>query len=539
MGQLNLQRFLFIPWAGPAIAHMAMAKPKIPMMAYAKLMLKTMLVTYPFALVVLELPNIDAFAFQSCSRRACTFMQIFGKGVAPPNDNCAKVGLAKAYHVIVNGRLSGACDDEFFLHPTCPGYSQRQMAETCETMQVKNTILNPLEESWLKYAYACAIAAWALFSMLHDLCLMRGMKEFLTLRLGFASAFSLMLAVIAGFIWSMGVLKVFAAEVIPEVCACYYVLPELRAIVAILTPCLLYLQSIKKLQQLSRAILVGDHLYFQSYDVPFALAKQTPAAIDAGSFVVSTAHGFHQAEVEERLMLSEIRWLCLFQRLLMATFMLPLSFSIAIATGPAAVRILQYASTKQLPQHFEIMLILGLVAFPCLLLLNMRSLSPCNFKGGLHLETWERRRPYFNLFLRFLFFTVVIIGLGWATGVLCYELLVEETPISSDHALLVSEAGVAYFVLGLQVYVWVVELQPTHQAVLMKARKLYPPSMYIMVATSHPEYNLAVECQLAEEFLQDFPGSKLNEELNWQVWQSRLQGESLSDLESSSDDTLN
>ena len=531
MGRLNLQRFLFIPWAGPAIAHIAMAKPKIPMMAYAKLTLNTMLVTYPFALVVLELPKIDAFAFQSCSRRACTFIQILGTGVAPPFENYATKGLAKAYHVIVNGK-----DDEFFLHPACPGYSQEQMRDTCESMHVKKTVLNPLEDSWLKYPYACAIVAWALFSMLHDFCLMRGMKEFLTLRLGFASAFSLMLAVIVGFFWSMGVLEVFAAEVIPEVCACYYVLPELRAIVAILTPCLLYLQSIKKLQQLSRAILVGDHLYFQSYDVPFALAKQTPAAIDAGSFVVSTAHGFHQAEVEERLMLSEIRWLCLFQRLLMATFMLPLSFSMAIATGPAAVRILQYASTEQLPQHFEIMLILGLVAFPWYMLLNMWSLSPCKFKGGLHLETWERRRHYFNFFLRFVIFTVVIIGLGWATGVLCYELLVEETPISSDHALLVSEAGVAYFVLGLQVYVWVVELQPTHQAVLMKARKLYPPSMYIMVATSHPEYNLAVECQLAEEFLQDFPGSKLNEELNWQVWQSRLQGESFSDLESSSDE---
>lgn len=515
------------------------AKP-IKVMAYMKLLLKTIVVTYPFALVVLELPDIDPFSFQSCNRRACTFMQIFGKGVAPPNENCAKVGLAKAYHVIVNGRLSGACDDEFFLHPTCPSYSQQQMAETCERMEVKNTIVNPMRESWLKYAYACAIAGWALFSVLHDFCLMRGMKEFLTLRLGFASTFFLLLAVIIAFFWNLGVLKVFAAEVISGVCACYYVLPELQAILAILTPCLLYLQSIKRLQQLNRSILVGDHLFFQSYDVPFALAKESQA-IDVGSFVIATAHGFHPTEIQKnRLSLSQIRWLCLLQRVMIFTFSVPLSFSIAIATGPAAVRLLQFASTEQLPQHMEIMMLLGLCAFPCFLFLNLRSLSPCDLQGGLHLdlETWERKRPYSTLFGRFAFLATVVVGLGWATCVLGYELLAAEAPISSSHALLVSEAGVVYFVLGLQVHVWVVELRPTYQAVLMKARKAYPPSMYISMALSHPEYNLDAECRLAEEFLQDEPGSKLNDELNWQMWQGRLEElqetPSFSDLESSS-----
>lgn len=515
----------------------AQGKP-IKVMAYMKLLLKTIVVTYPFALVVLELPDIDPFLFQPCSRRACTFMQIFGKGVAPPNETCAKVGLAKVYHVIVNGRLSGACDDEFFLHPTCPSYSQQQMVETCERMEVKNTIVNPMRESWLKYIYACAIAGWALFNVLHDFCLMRGMKEFLTLQLGFASTFFLLLAVIIAFFWNLGVLKVFAAEVIPGVCACYYVLPELRAILAILTPCLLYLQSIKRLQQLNRSILVGDHLFFQSYDVPFALAKESQA-VDVGSFVIATAHGFQPVIQEERLSLSQIRWLCLLQRLLMFTFFVPLSLSVAMATGPAAVRILQFASTEQLPQHTEIMMMLGLCAFPCFLFLNLRSLSPCDL-GGLHLER-ERKCPYFTLFGRFVSLTTVVVGLGWATCVLCYELLAAEAPVSSSHALLVSQAGIAYFVLGLQVYVWVVELRPTYQAVLMKARQAYPPSVYISVALSHPEYNLGAECRLAEEFLQDYPGSKLNDELNWQIWQGRLEELEefppfFSDLESSSDE---
>lgn len=132
--------------------------------------------------------------------------------------------------------------------------------------------------------------------------------------------------------------------------------------------------------------------------------------------------------------------------------------------------------------------------------------------------------------------TLVVIGMCWATSVLSYELLLEEMPITSDHALTVSEAAVAYFVLGMQVYVWLEELRPSYQAVLIKAHKSYPPSLYIEVALSHPEYNLEAERRLAEEFLGDFPG-KLSEELNLDRWRSRLNEQSTdsSDLESSSD----
>eukprot|EP00438_Fugacium_kawagutii_P017781 Skav205864 [mRNA] locus=scaffold766:158223:159749:+ [translate_table: standard] len=507
------------------------------MKAYAKMVLKTVIVSYPFAVVVLELPNMDAFAFESCNHRACTFMQIFGRGVAPPNEDCAKAGLAKAYHVIVNGRLDTACDDEFFVRPICPSYSQQQMAETCDSLEVKNTIVNPFKgtaESGLQYTYASAIAGWALFRILHDFCLLRGRSEFLSLVLGCASTFCLLVAVIFVFFWSFCVLKVFAAEVIPGVCACYYVLPELRALVAILTPCLLYVQSIRELQQRNRAILVGDHLYFQSYDVPYALVHQSPAAIDAGSFVVATAHGFFSSLHERSLSLSQVRWLCLFQRVLMATFFLPLSFSIGLAIGPAAVRICQLKNSKELPQHVVVVLMLGLCAFVGVLFLNLRKLSPCDVRG-CHSETSERKHPCCNFVGRFIFMTLVVISMCWATSILSYELFLQETPITSDHALMVSQAAIAYFVLGMQVYVWLEEIRPTYQAVLIKAHKTYPPSLYIEVASSHPEYNLEAERRLAEEFLRDFPG-KLSEEVNLERWRSRLNEQSNdSDLESSSD----
>ena len=49
----------------------------------------------------------------------------------------------------------------------------------------------------------------------------------------------------------------------PRSCACYYVLPELEAILAIGTPGLLFAHAVKKLEHVHRATLVGDYLYFQ------------------------------------------------------------------------------------------------------------------------------------------------------------------------------------------------------------------------------------------------------------------------------------
>lgn len=46
-------------------------------------------------------------------------------------------------------------------------------------------------------------------------------------------------------------------------CACYYVLPELEAILAIGTPFLLFVNAVKKLEMVHRAPLVGDYLYYQ------------------------------------------------------------------------------------------------------------------------------------------------------------------------------------------------------------------------------------------------------------------------------------
>ena len=192
------------------------AKP-LTLMTYAKGVLKTLMFTYPFALVALELPQMDISSFESCSRRACTFMQVFGKGLAPQEESCAKLGFVKAFHVIVNGRHSPTCDEDYFLEPICPSYSEKQMVDKCETLEVRESIINPLKSSWLQYGYAACIVGWAISSLLHDLLLMQDKNEFLTLRLGCVSALFQLLALMAGFFWSQDVLKVFASEVIPGV----------------------------------------------------------------------------------------------------------------------------------------------------------------------------------------------------------------------------------------------------------------------------------------------------------------------------------
>lgn len=499
-------------------------------MTYAKGVLKTLMFTYPFALVALELPQMDISSFESCSRRACTFMQVFGKGLAPQEESCAKLGFVKAFHVIVNGRHSPTCDEDYFLEPICPSYSEKQMVDKCETLEVRESIINPLKSSWLQYGYAACIVGWAISSLLHDLLLMQDKNEFLTLRLGCVSALFQLLALMAGFFWSQDVLKVFASEVIPGVCACFFVLPEIRAILAIMTPCLLYKECVGKLQQLHRAILVGDHLYFQAYNVPFALARDSQA-VNPGTFVVGTARGFYQEDKnDERLTFAQCCWLARLQRLLLLIFLGPVSLSIALATGPAAVRILQFASNEQLPWHLEIIIILCLCCFPCYLFFRLLAFCPCNFQGDLQPGAWESH-PHRNLLGRLSLLVLVVVGLLWSTAVLSYELLSEMRPTTAEHALLTSEAGVLYFTLGVQLYVWVVELRSTFQAVQIKAHKLYPPSVYIEVAQSNPEFQLDAELSLAQEFLQDLDTG----EPRWERWQAKLASPSTSE-ESSSDD---
>ena len=442
-------------------------------------------------------------------------MQVFGNGVVPRG--CASHGLTKAFHVIVNGHAQERCEEVFFLEPLCPGYSSQEMVETCETVEVRDRVENFLQESWLQYAYASFIALWAIFSLMHDWLLMRNASEFLTLQLSCAAAFSQLLAVICGFMWSIGVLKVFEAVVIPDVCACYFVLPELRAILAIVAPCLLYRQSIQKLQQLHRAVLIGDHLHFQTYDVPFNLAKPS-GAVEAGSFVLGRAHGYEMPSKLRSLEAWQLRRLAALQRLLLAIFLLPTSLSVALASGPVAVRVQQFVSNRQLPVHLLVLILLGMWGLPVYLFIKLSTLCKLRHRTPKPLES---PLPYLSCLGRCFLLILVAAGLLWASLVLSMELLSQLRPTSSKDALLISEAAVLYFALGLQVEAYI-QLRPSYQAVLVKAHLLYPPSTYLQVARN-PEFHLDSELSLASQFLSEWDGKAVERSVLWQRWQAQLE----------------
>lgn len=189
-------------------------------------------------------------------------------------------------------------------------------------MSKSRGIINPLDKSWCRVIYMWFIALWSMCKILHDWLLLAGCHEYLTLRVGCASMFFQLMAVSTAFLWSMGAVEVFAAELTPEACACYYVLPELEAILAIGTPMLLFLNAVKKLETVHRAPLVGDYLYYQQrltrlqvsrrgrYELPFRLALKS-GAVDSSTCLVGTCHGYKQVEWQDALAIPQLR--CLYR----------------------------------------------------------------------------------------------------------------------------------------------------------------------------------------------------------------------------------
>lgn len=222
-------------------------------------------------------------------------------------------------------------------------------------------IINPLHKSWCRVLYIWCIAGWSIAKVLHDWLLLGGADEYTTLRIGCISIFFQLMAVSLAFFWSMGAVEVFVAEIVPGKCACYYVLPELEAILAIGTPFLLFLHAVKKLENVHRAPLVGDYLYYQQqlfwnqafgksqgmtrhdihvvasiecswmssmnlhgvfifhwncsflplfravrYDLPFRLALKS-GAVDSSTCLIGTAHGYHREEWQDQLAVWQLR----------------------------------------------------------------------------------------------------------------------------------------------------------------------------------------------------------------------------------------
>ncbi|CAK9069218.1 unnamed protein product [Durusdinium trenchii] len=471
----------------------------------------TIVTTYPFALLVSKLSRIDEATFVPCSQRACTFMKIFGSGMVPSTVNA--FNLKHAFDVVVNGNLSQSELSEDFLSPLCPTYSAEHMRHQCDSRWARDRIINPLDKSWCRVIYVWFITLWSVFKVLHDWLLLGGAHEYTTLRIGCASVFFQLMAVSTAFLWSMGAVEVFVAELVPGKCACYYVLPELEAILAIGTPFLLFVNAVKKLEMVHRAPLVGDYLYYQQYEVPFRLALKS-GAVDYSTCLVGTACGYHHEEWEERLAISELRCLhTVHSMMCYVLFLGVVSAFVGLAIGPVTARAIelltQLIGNGMLPLDLLVaVLAIAVWFFPTYLILRLIEALPVNFHDcQTRPELWEYQCPKFNLLIRVAFIVFLAICLFWAslilTSPLAEVLTQRHVTFNSRVALRIAVAGIIYFGFGVQMFVWIVYLIPTHRALFVKARKPYRPSSYIEIGENHPEFNLEKEVQLARVFLKE------------------------------------
>lgn len=144
--------------------------------------------------------------------------------------------------------------------------------------------------------------------------------------------------------------------------------------------------------------------------------------------------------------------------------------------------------------------------FPTYLILRLIEALPVNFHDcQTRPELWEYQCPKFNLLIRVAFIVFLAICLFWAslilTSPLAEVLTQRHVTFNSRVALRIAVAGIIYFGFGVQMFVWIVYLIPTHRALFVKARKPYRPSSYIEIGENHPEFNLEKEVQLARVFL--------------------------------------
>ncbi|CAK9035707.1 Chanoclavine-I dehydrogenase easD (ChaDH) (Ergot alkaloid synthesis protein A) [Durusdinium trenchii] len=260
---------------------------------------------------------------------------------------------------------------------------------------------------------------------------------------------------------------------------------------------------------LSQSELSEDFLY----EVPFRLALKS-GAVDYSTCLVGTACGYHHEEWEERLAISELRCLhTVHSMMCYVLFLGVVSAFVGLAIGPVTARAIelltQLIGNGMLPLDLLVaVLAIAVWFFPTYLILRLIEALPVNFHDcQTRPELWEYQCPKFNLLIRVAFIVFLAICLFWAslilTSPLAEVLTQRHVTFNSRVALRIAVAGIIYFGFGVQMFVWIVYLIPTHRALFVKARKPYRPSSYIEIGENHPEFNLEKEVQLARVFLKE------------------------------------
>ena len=154
----------------------------------------------------------------------------------------------------------------------------------------------------------------------------------------------------------------------------------------------------------------------------------------------------------------------------------------------------------------QVVLVIVIWFLPTYLILRLLKALPVDFERCRTVpELWEYDFPRFNLVVRVAFVLLLALSLFWSsltlTSPLVEVLMRKNLTFNAKVALRLALAGILYFGCGVQMFVWIVYLIPTHRALFVKARMPYRPSSYIEIGETHPEFNLAKEVQLAKMFL--------------------------------------
>lgn len=503
----------------------AFTRQRMTRTAYWKALAVTTATTYPYALLVSKLSRIQLSEFKPCSARACTFIKIFGSGMVPTTFDRS---WEDVFAVVRNGDTNHSRLSQNFLEPRCPSFSLRQMQQECNGETARHSIINPLHNSRSRHAYVWCIGGWWLSKILHDWLLLAGAHEYTTLRIGLVSTFFHLLAVCAAFLWSMGAVEVFLSPMGNGECACYYVLPELESIFAIGTPCLLFITAVRKLENVHRAPLVGDYLYYQQYDAPYRLVNKSNG-VSTGTLLVSSACGYHAEAWYDQLNIDQLRgvYAC-HQFLCYVVFLGVVSICVGIGIGPVSARSIELIlNTSAGGWVLNVLLAVVMAAiwcFPAFLIFRLVQSLPIDWMAMRpRPEFWEYHSPRMNLAARVTWVVFLASCLIWASWMLSSPMMSKICNqfyiFGSREAYLSALAGILYFAFGVQMFVWIVYLVPAHRALYVKARMPFRPSAYVEIGNAHPEFNLESEVELAYEFLKE---NRNPESLEWiEGWEER------------------
>lgn len=188
--------------------------------------------------------------------------------------NACTIGPESGLSALVQAFVQKAKPDCPWRPGLCPGKSKDDMQGECERLDNQN-------EAFPRTAcnlFVKLLCAWAFVCALHDVLLIQGHGPHVTILVGCMGLVVQEVMAMAALWAAVDVTGAFPTSVHDVgCCACYYKLDDLAAFIFLGTPIFMYVTFAIKRSSLALAVVRGDCLYFQNFNVPFHTV-QTHAA---------------------------------------------------------------------------------------------------------------------------------------------------------------------------------------------------------------------------------------------------------------------